>query len=184
MAGLGPAARRPCLPCAVAPSPRLTAPSGCPDPGAQARPVRLFPGAAVAWTMICTRNGMTFSSTEPKTSTCVIGNTARHPVPVASGTAGSTTAPAAQVVPLVQAHDQSTGPRAVGPADWDHADWHVLGRELDQIAAWSPAEDLRRRRRHPPGGDGRPRNCAYVISGRGEVIGRSRRAMPPGPRRR
>jgi hypothetical protein len=55
--------------------------------------------------MICTRNGMTLSSTEPKTSTCVIGNTAPPGATRCQWLAerrAPTTAAAAQVVPLVQ----------------------------------------------------------------------------------
>jgi predicted amidohydrolase len=68
----------------------------------------------------------------------------------------------------------STGPQVIGPAGWGRANWDALGRELDQIARlagrlriWAVVGGI-----HHAAGDDRPRNCAYVVSDRGEVAGR------------
>jgi predicted amidohydrolase len=68
----------------------------------------------------------------------------------------------------------STSPESIGPADWGRADWGALGRELGQIARlagqlgiWAVVGGI-----CYPAGDERPRNCAYVISGHGQIAGR------------
>jgi predicted amidohydrolase len=68
----------------------------------------------------------------------------------------------------------STGSEVIGPADWERANWGALEGELDQIASlagqlriWVVAGGI-----HLMGGGERPRNCAYVISGRGQIAGR------------
>ena len=80
---------------------------------------------------------------------------------------GALTAPHKRVM-------SGTGPEVIGPADWGRANWGAVGREFDQIAClagqlriWAVAGGI-----HHTAGDERPRNCAYVVSGRGEVVGR------------
>jgi predicted amidohydrolase len=80
---------------------------------------------------------------------------------------GALTSPAKQVM-------SSTGPDDIGPADWDRADWATLGRELEQVTTlagelgiWVVVGGI-----HRPGGDGRPVNCAFVVSDRGRRAGR------------
>ena len=89
MAGLGPAARRPCLPCAVALSPRLTAPSGCPDPGrpSPASPAIPRHGGGVDDDLHAKRHDLIQHRTQdPDLRYRQHG---APPVPAASGTAGS-----------------------------------------------------------------------------------------------
>ena len=44
----------------------------------------------------------------------------------------------------------STGPAAIGPANWARADWGALSRELHQLAQLAgELQDLGRGRRHP-----------------------------------
>jgi predicted amidohydrolase len=68
----------------------------------------------------------------------------------------------------------STGPEVIGPADWGRANWDALSCELDQIARlagqlgiWAVVGGI-----HHTAGDERPHNCAYVVSGHGDVVGR------------
>jgi predicted amidohydrolase len=68
----------------------------------------------------------------------------------------------------------STGPDDIGPAGWDRADWAALAQQLEQatvlageLGIWAVVGGIDR-----PGGDGRPVNCLFVISDRGQLIGR------------
>jgi predicted amidohydrolase len=68
----------------------------------------------------------------------------------------------------------STGPDDIGPADWDRADWAGLARELDevtrlagQLRLWAVVGGI-----HRAAHDVRPRNCLFVISSRGQLVGR------------
>jgi len=68
----------------------------------------------------------------------------------------------------------STGPDDIGPADWDRADWAGLARELDEVARlaarlrlWTVVGGI-----HRSASDARPVNCLFVISSRGQLIGR------------
>lgn len=67
-----------------------------------------------------------------------------------------------------------TGPDSIGPADWDRADWATLARELDevtrlagQLRLWTVVGGI-----HRPAGSVRPSNCLFVISDRGQLVGR------------
>jgi predicted amidohydrolase len=68
----------------------------------------------------------------------------------------------------------STGPEDIGSADWDRADWACLARELDevirlagQLRLWTVVGGI-----HRSASDERPGNCLFVISSRGQLIGR------------
>jgi predicted amidohydrolase len=80
---------------------------------------------------------------------------------------GALTTPAKRVM-------SSTGPDAIGPADWDRADWPGLARELGevtrlagQLRLWTVVGGI-----HRSASDARPSNCLFVISSRGQLIGR------------
>ena len=89
MAGVSPAARRPCLPCAVALSPRLTAPSGCADPGrpSPASPAIPRRGGGVDDDLHAKRHDLIQHRTQDLDLR--YRQHGAPPVPVASGTAGS-----------------------------------------------------------------------------------------------
>ncbi len=67
-----------------------------------------------------------------------------------------------------------TGPESIGPADWSRTAWEVIEQERGRIATLSG--DLRvwtvLGAIAPDPTGSRPTNCLYVISARGEIVGR------------